>query len=727
MKNSKRTLGILLAVIAAVVLTAVFGIEDQIKGVMDMRFGIDIRGGVEAVFEPKDFDRAPDESEMAAARTVIESRLDAKNILDREVTVDKKDGYIIVRFPWKSDETSFNPEEAISELGEMAKLTFKDPEGNIMLEGKNVQSSSVKLNEMTNQYEVQLSFDQKGASLFADATEQLMGKNMGIYMDDQLISNPVVEQKITGGNAVINGMKNFDEAKSLSDKINSGALPFSLKTSNYSTISPSLGNGALAVMVTSGLIAFLVVCLFMIFYYKLPGIVACITLILQMSLQLLALSAPQYTLTLPGIAGIILSLGMAVDANIIIAERISEELKKGYSVASSIKTGYKNGVTSVMDGNITSAIVAVILMIFGSGAMLSFGYTLLTGLILNVFVGVIVSKKILLSLVTFGKLNDARRFREKKARAVIPFYKKKKIFFTVSAVLLLGGLAVTAVKGVKLDCQFTGGVVLNYTYDGEADTELVREKVNKIVNRPATVQMTTDSALGKKRMVITLAGNEGMDPDEQARVTDSINKIGNGFRAELSETYVVEPYIGKKALDNSIIAIGLSGILITCYVWIRFSILSGLSAGITAMIALVHDVFIVFFTFILFGIPLNDAFVAVVLTIIGYSINDTIVLYDRIRENKKYAAGMPAAELVDSSITQTLARSVNTSFTTGVCVFIILISAVLYGIDSIRVFALPMMFGLISGCYSSVCIAGILWAMWKRRGEKKAAGAYHLT
>lgn len=329
MKNKKNHIWVALTIIAAFVLFAFFGLGDDLKGVRDMRLGIDIKGGVEAVFEPVGMKHAPSAPQLESARNVIESRLDAKNITDREVTVDKKEGHIIVRFPWKSDEKEFNPEAAISELGETAKLTFRDPDGNVLIEGQNVKNSQPVKNTETGGYEVQLSFDSRGTKEFAEATGSLVGQQMQIYMDDTLISSPVVQQKITGGEAVINGMESMDSARALSEKIHAGALPFSMETTNYNTISPSLGNDALKAMVAAAAVSFVLICIFMIYSYRLPGAISCMTLVFQMSLQILALSLPQYTLTLPGIAGLILSVGMAVDANIIISERIQEELKRG--------------------------------------------------------------------------------------------------------------------------------------------------------------------------------------------------------------------------------------------------------------------------------------------------------------------------------------------------------------------------------------------------------------
>lgn len=719
MKNKKTHIWIALGIIAVFLFIAFFGCGSDIKGIRDMRFGIDIKGGVEAVFEPVGITKKPTPQELEAARNIMEGRLDAKNILDREVTVEKQEGRILVRFPWKSDEKDFDPQEAIAELGETAKLTFRDKNNKVLVEGQDVSSSSVVQSRDTRAYEVELHFNKNGTEKFAKATQDNLGKNIGIYMDDTLISNPVVQQKIEGGEAVINGMASRDEAQTLSDKINAGALPFSMKTSNYNTISPTLGGRALTSMVAAAVTAMVLVCLFMSFYYRLPGILSCITLLFQMSLQVLAISVPQYTITLPGIAGLILSAGMAVDANIIISERISEELMHGLSVKAAVKKGYQRAFSSVLDGNLTTAAVAVILMIFGSGTMLSFGYTLLTGVVINLFAGVWMSRTMLTSVVQYEFFKRPSMFRRKKEKKILDFSGKRKWIFLFSACVLLTGTILSSVNGMKLDTQFTGGVILKYTCSGKADTEKLREDVEAVLDRPANIQITEDPASGQKKLAVTLAGNKGISPEEQQEVTKALNGE-EGQEYKLSETYAVEPYIGAKALKNSVIAIVLSALFIVIYIRIRFSAMSGLAAGITAVAALLHDILIVVFVFGVCRIPVNDAFVAVTLTIIGYSINDTIVLYDRIRENRKNSKKEETlAKLVDRSITGTLGRSVNTAFTVVACVFIIYLFSVFYHIESIQVFSLPLLAGMISGCYSSVCIAGPLWVCWEEHKQKK--------
>lgn len=719
MKNKKTHIWIALGIIAVFLFIAFFGCGSDIKGIRDMRFGIDIKGGVEAVFEPVGITKKPTPQELEAARNIMEGRLDAKNILDREVTVEKQEGRILVRFPWKSDEKDFDPQQAIAELGETAKLTFRDENNKVLVEGQDVSSSSVVQSRDTRAYEVELHFNKNGTEKFAKATQDNLGKNIGIYMDDTLISNPVVQQKIEGGEAVINGMASRDEAQALSDKINAGALPFSMKTSNYNTISPTLGGRALTSMVAAAVTAMVLVCLFMSFYYRLPGILSCITLLFQMSLQVLAISVPQYTITLPGIAGLILSAGMAVDANIIISERISEELMHGLSVKAAVKKGYQRAFSSVLDGNLTTAAVAVILMIFGSGTMLSFGYTLLTGVVINLFAGVWMSRTMLTSVVQYEFFKRPSMFRRKKEKKILDFSGKRKWIFLFTACVLLTGTILSSVNGMKLDTQFTGGVILKYTCSGKTDTEKLREDVEAVLDRPANIQITEDPASGQQKLAVTLAGNKGISPEEQQEVTKALNGE-EGQEYKLSETYAVEPYIGAKALKNSIIAIVLSVLFIVIYIRIRFSAMSGLAAGITAVAALLHDILIVVFVFGVCRIPVNDAFVAVTLTIISYSINDTIVLYDRIRENRKNSKkGETLAKLVDRSITETLGRSVNTAFTVVACVFIIFLFSVFYHIESIQVFSLPLLAGMISGCYSSVCIAGPLWVCWEEHKQKK--------
>lgn len=416
-----------------------------IKGVDQIRWGIDIRGGVDVTFTPESGKDAT-EDELSAAAEVMRQRLVTLNITDYEVYTDDASNRIIVRFPWKEGETDFDAESAIAELGDTAVLTFREsdevdsdglPSGvtkeTVILEGKDVKSAKAKYGPIdssgTQQWYVELNLNDSGKDAFAEATTRLAGEDcISIWMDDTQISAPNVNSAITDGTAIISGSFNQDSAESLANKINGGALPFKLETENYSTIDPTLGIGARDAMVLSGVIAFILVCLFMILWYRLPGIVACIALAGQVGGMLAALTGflpgmNSFTLTIPGIAGIILGIGIGVDANIITAERIKEEINSGKSIDGAVELGYKRAFSAIFDSNITNVIVAIILMgTFGppnsafatllkpllfmfpastEGAIYSFGYTLLVGVVANFVFGIFASKYMMKSVSRF--------------------------------------------------------------------------------------------------------------------------------------------------------------------------------------------------------------------------------------------------------------------------------------------------------------------------------------
>lgn len=442
--NAFGTFLLVAILIVALSACAFFGIHDSngnaiIKGAGDIRWGIDIQGGVEVTFTPDGVDNATKE-QLDAATQVIKSRLMTNNITDYEEYTDYDSNRIIVRFPWKTGETEFDPVEAINELGETARLTFRegmqDPEGEIVIEGSDVVEATVGFDQQKLQPIVALKLTSEGATKFAEATGRLVGQTISIYMDDLCISYPTVNQKITGGEATISGNFTQESAKELADKISSGALPFKLVAETYSTIDPSLGRGSLNTMLIAGLIAFALICIFLVSYYKVPGIVGCIAILGQVAGSIAAVSGffggvSSFTLTVPGIAGIILSIGIGVDANVIVAERIKEELRQGKTLDGSIKSGFKNAFSAIIDGNLTNVIVAVILMgSFGNpsgilskilspiyqalefiiqpfglqigavttGAIYSFGYTLLVGIIFNQIMGVFASRLMLTGL-----------------------------------------------------------------------------------------------------------------------------------------------------------------------------------------------------------------------------------------------------------------------------------------------------------------------------------------
>lgn len=300
---------------------------------------------------------------------------------------------------------------------------------------------------------------------------------------------------------------------------------------------------------------------------------------------------------------------------------------------------------------------------------------------------------------------------------MIKFYKNRKIFFAISSIIMIIGIVSLFINGVDLAIQFKGGAIIKYSYTGEINAELAADKASEILNRNTEVQLTEDLATHSKKIVLNLSGNSGLEASEQEELDKALKKEFPEANLTLAESNVVEPFIGKRFLMNGITAIALTSLFIIIYVRFRFKKISGTSAGVIGLIALLHDILVVFFTFIIFKIPINDSFIAVTLTIIGYSINDTIVIYDRIRENQPYFEKKSFEELVDTSINQTLTRSINTSITTSVSILIVCILAFAYNIDSIKTFAIPMLVGIISGCYSTVCLAGPLLVMWHNKKQ----------
>lgn len=435
---------IVAVLIALLTYLAFFGISNYygdnrnvyIKGAEDIRWGIDIRGGVEAVFMPDiEVENITDE-DMDAAKEIIETRLVNENITDSEVYADNNTKQIIVRFPWKSDETDFDPAAAVEELGETAMLTFCEgsTQDTVILQGAaDIDHASPAVDRQTGEYVVSLQLTEAGAEKFSEATSRLVGSTISIWMDDQMISNPTVNEAITDGQASISGMADADEAEDLANKINAGSLPFALTVddSKMQVVSPTLGAEALNVMLLAGVIAFALICILMIARYRIPGVIACIGLVGQVGGIVACVSGffrdiPSFTMTIPGIAGIILSIGMGVDCNVITSERIREEFYKGKTIDGAIDAGYHNAFSAILDGNLTNVLVAIVLMgAFGSpdnifarllspimqffsssitGSIYSFGYTLLVGVIFNFIMGIGACKLMLKGISKFKVL-----------------------------------------------------------------------------------------------------------------------------------------------------------------------------------------------------------------------------------------------------------------------------------------------------------------------------------
>lgn len=728
-----------------------------VKGASDIRFGIDIRGGVDVTFMPAGDVDATDE-QMAAAKTVIEDRLVGLGITDYESYVDNNKDRIIVRFPWKSDEADFNPQTAIDEIGTTAKMVFRkgsSATGEEILSGDDVASANAAYNE-TEGWVVQLKFNSNGASAFASATTELAANNgtISIWLDDNNISTATVNEAITGGEAIIKGNFDQDSASTLANQINSGSLPFALSAESYSTISPSLGAKSLDVMVQAGIIAFILVAIMMICRYRLPGTIAVISLLGQVAATLAVVSGyftvfPGSTLTLPGIAGIILGIGMGVDANVITAERIKEELSKNKTLDGAVKSGFKMGLTPIIDGNVTIVIVAAILMgAFGptdgfwakvfnpiffwfgpstAGTIYSFGFTLLTSVLLNFVFGVWATRVMIRGAVNFKPLRKAWLFGGRKDGGAdfktpsINFIGNRKKFYTFSCALLALVLVFCGVFGVKMDVEFKGGSMITLAYEGDADLNDLKSTISTELNKSSLTLQTGSDISGNQTLTVTLPGSDTLTTEELDSLLATLNEQYPDNAFVQNEVSNVDATIGKEFMLKSIVALVAACVLILLYVAYRFRRIGGLKAGSTAIVALLHDMLVVFGVFVILRIPLNGNFIAALLTILGYSINDTVVIYDRIRENSALYSKkqLSLAELVNLSINQSFARSLMTSITTCMALGVVCIVSVIYRLDSIYSFAFPLLFGMVSGVYSTICIATPLWVDWKTK--KKAA------
>ena len=764
--------------ILAFVYTAFFGVSAKygdvtttyIKGAKDIRFGVDIKGGVNVTFVPsEDYDAT--EEQLEAAQLVIENRLVALNVTDYELYVDPSSDSLILEFPWQSGETDFDPESAIEEIGTTAYLTFREgssADGDLILDGSMIESAAAQYGPVTSggasEYYVSLKFTDEGAKAFGEATTRLAASNgtISIWLDDENVSTATVNAAITDGEAIITSSASNpftqDAVVKMARQINSGALPFALKVDSYSTVSPSLGENSLSAMVLAGVIAFALIVVFMTVLYRLPGFLACIALAGQVAATLAFVSGyfpvfESFTLTLPGIAGIILAIGMGVDANVITAERIKEELKNGKSLDGALKSGFARGLTPIIDGNVTIVIVAIVLMgafgpsdglfakalhfvffAFGpstAGTIYAFGYTLLTGVLLNFVFGVFATRVMIRGAASIKALRNpwlygaAKLGKDETEKKQVNFVGLRKKFLVFSSCLMAAIVLCAVVFGVHLDTEFTGGAMITLSYDGSFEMAQVQQTASDALeNTGLTLQTGENVATGDQTLKISMPGTETVTTDQVEALLDSLNETypDNNF-AQLSLSNV-SAAMGTKFLQKSLVAVVFALVLILVYIALRFKNIGGLTGGMMAVLALVNDLMVVFGTFVLLRTPLDGNFIAAMLTILGYSINDTVVVYDRIRENRALM-GKKASfeELVNRSVNQSARRTFITTITTVMALGVLCIVAKLYGLDSIFTFAFPLMMGMISGVYTSLCVSTSAWMLWSERSPKSGKKA----
>lgn len=714
MKDKRKgILSLCLAVVAIAALCFVtfVGIGSQHKGTAEhIRLGLDLDGGVSITYEA---DKAnPSSTEMSDTKYKLQKRVE--NYSTEAAVYQEGTNRINVDIPGVTDANAI-----LEALGKAGSIEFKDESGKTVLTGKDIANAEAgtTTDQTTGQtqYIVQLKLNSSGTKKFADATTAAAATHarISIVYDGETISSPSVQNAITNGEAQITGQSSFEEAENLASTIRIGALPLELKEIRSNVVGAKLGEEALHTSLIAGLIGLIVVLLFMSIYYRVPGIASSIALIIYTLADLIMINAFDVTLTLPGIAGVILSIGMAVDANVIIFTRIREELAAGKSVRSAIKAGFDKALSAIIDGNITTLIAAAVLYFKGSGTVKGFAQTLAIGIVISMFTALFVTRTILNAFYKVG-LDDVKFFGVQKDVKTYNYTKHMKVFFTISAVLILvgiGGLFVNKANigtVLKYDLDFSGGTQTQVTFNDKVPSNKEIENVFK----DATGEVANVSSIQGENAVLVKTNT--LNLDKRTKLEKALtDKYGIDKKKIATES--ISASVSNEMKSDAVIAVVIATICMLIYIWIRFK---DLAFGASAVIALVHDVLVVLMVYSVCQISVGNTFIACMLTIVGYSINATIVIFDRIRENKKGKHKLEDIEkVVNDSISQTFSRSINTSLTTFVMVFFLAIM----GVDSVKEFAIPLMVGIVCGCYSSICITGTVWYSFKKIGSKKNA------
>ena len=717
MKKSKA------AVILAVILAAFVGLayyasiilsSTGIGEDMSIPLGLDLSGGVSITYQV--VDENPSAEDMSDTIYKLQKRVDSYSTEASVYQVG--DDRITVEIPGVQDAN-----EILEDLGNPGSLEFQMPDGSVFMTGdmvEDAQGATATDRYGNKQYIVSLKLTDEGAKIFGEVTSENIGKNLPIVYDGETISYPQVQSAITGGEAQITGMSSFEEADNLATQIRIGSLSLQLSELESSVVGAQLGSQAISSSLKAGAIGLAIVMVFMIVMYAVPGIAASLALAIYTTLVIATLYLFDITLTLPGIAGIILGIGMAVDANVIVFARIREEIATGKSVQTSMKIGFQKAMSAILDGNITTLIAAVVLMALGSGTVKGFAYTLMIGIILSLFTAMVVTRYILYSLYALG-LKSEKLYGRAKERKSIDFIGKKAVFFTISGIIIAAGLismgvhSATEGKALNYGLDFMGGTSTTADFGKDMSIEDIEKDIVPYVEKvtgDSDVQAT--KVEGTTQVTIK---TRTLSLDERQELEDTLAENCDVDASTITSQSISSTISGEMRSD-ALKAVIVSCIFMLLYIWFRFK---DIRFAASAILALVHDVLVVITVYALVRISVGSTFIACVLTIVGYSINDTIVIFDRIRENLALKTGKQTAEelreVANKSLTQTLSRSINTSITT----FIMVVMLYILGVASIRDFSLPLMAGLVCGAYSSICIATELWYVMKVHfGKNKA-------
>ncbi|MBO7401585.1 MAG: protein translocase subunit SecD [Lachnospiraceae bacterium] len=738
MKNKYLKCIILIVVAAFLGFTAIAGLGTAGGSYKNIRLGLDLAGGVSITYQSvKD---NPTAEEMEDARAKLQKRAEAKstesavyiegsnrinvdipNVTDAEKVLEEMGAAAKIYFIYAQGEDGVDNVKKGSS-GEYDTLTRSIDEiiesGNVVLDGSHISNAKAVIQTSqtgASEYIVQLTFNEEGQKRFTDATEKaakyynpysLDTRNViAIVYDGEVVCFPRVNSKITDNTAIIEGQRTYDDAQNLATTIRIGALPIELEEIRSQVVGAKLGAEAVKTSLIAGLVGFIALGLFMIFRYRVPGIAAFLSLIIYVFMMIISLNIFKATLTLPGIAGIILSIGMAVDANVIIFNRIAEEMAAGKTVRSAVKSGFKKARSAIIDGNVTTIIAAIVLYLRGSGTVKGFALTLGIGIVLSMITSMLITRFILTLFVDFGLKSEKACGKASKGFNFDFVGNFKKTILVPAAVLVIGI--------VFLVVNLTGrGSIFNYSLDfvGGTSTEVVFEN-GLPSDTIASLENLVKDTLGKNAEVATVSENSAaiiktttLSNEERTKLLEALQKTYNVDEKNVESETISSVVSGEMRAD----AAWATGIAIVCmllYIYIRFR---KFDFAISSVIALIHDVVMVILTYIIGAglLTVGSTFIACVLTILGYSINATIVIFDRIREEKGEAGSkVDNKDIVNKCISQTMTRSIDTSITT----LLMVISLAVFGVDSVREFAIPLLAGIIAGAFSSVMISGPLW------------------
>ena len=728
MKKSKRKailyLLIFLLALAGGIAMAVYGVGENKTGrAKDIPLGLDLQGGLSVTYQITT--ENPKKEEITATIDKLQRRVD--DYSSEGEVYQEGDDRITVEIP--VDTSKVDAHDILNELGQPGKLEFIDEanyalwsagsEYEAVITGSDVKNAEPGVDDSgtVKDYVVQLQFTDEGAKKFGDATSANVGKRIYIIYDNQVSSAPVVQTAITDGNAVINQIDSYDEATQLASTIKIGALPLELEQLQYNIVGAKLGKDAISTSLVAGAIGLGIVCVIMIIIYLVPGVIASIALVAYVALMLLFLSIRGVTLTLPGLAGIILSIGMAVDANVVIFSRIKEEIADGKGVRNAVQSGFSKALSAILDGNITTLIAAFVLMILGTGSIKGFANTLVIGIVLSMFTALVITKLLLNVAVNLG-ITSAKAYGAAKPPKKVGYVKNSKFCFILSILVIVAGLAFLPINKSKngtilnYSLEFTGGTSTTVTFSEQYTLERAETEVIPVISdatgiAAGSIQIQTVEGTNQVIFKTTVLS------DDQGTALEKSLK-DNFEITEISEQSISST-ISSEMKKDAIIAIAIASVLMLIYIGIRFS---DVKFGAAAVIALLHDVMVVFTVYSIAQLSVGNTFIACMLTIVGYSINATIIIFDRIRENMKFMSKKQLDEIVNTSIAQTFTRTIYTSLTTFVMVFVLFIM----GVPALKEFTLTLMAGILCGAYSSVCITGPMWYMFKKSiGKKKTA------